>query len=496
MASKRKLSEDFEQPITTAPATRARATSMSSTASFTLPRRLSDIDSDLISLRRASFEIFEDAPILDFSYVHTYTQAQGALLTFDRSHAHPMLNVDFHDGREPFHIHQNILAHYSPYFAERLNDAKTPNGAVSLNMHTLDGNFHQYFERHIMGYFVNWLYTQKVQDEHGYALKLVDLAKLYNLFNQFRVPGVTETMLQDIEDSPFGSEGSGHTLEDFQHYAYDKGDEELKDIALDRTVMEMPENATHRELDQILNDMPEAMVKDFTKVLMFRCGSLEKKVKKLRDRERIAKMFTRAENKLAVAGRVPGRVTYVDLTAAVEAPTGDKNTNAATQPKEKIPPSEHVCDRFCSPFADALPEASMAEGNQGAVPRPSNDLPPSGRVSGRISFRDLDNVPYAPDAEEDVETVSQAQRKVLSTRISYRDLDNVDYAPDAEEDVVMLAPSKRKVLNSVKISGRVSYADFAPSPSPEARNDSFDRDEDSDTESAFTPDRISSGTLE
>lgn len=137
----------------------------------------------------------------------------------------------------------------------------------------------------IFGFFVNWLYTQKIQDAHGQSLKLINLAKLYMLFERFLVTGISSKLLKDIEDSEYNQECGGNTLGNFQEFAYTDGDDELKDIAVNKTL----EGMTDEDNDEMIEIMPANMLKDFTKALMLRCQYLKRKSKKQTLKERKAK---------------------------------------------------------------------------------------------------------------------------------------------------------------------------------------------------------------
>lgn len=149
----------------------------------------------------------------------------------------------------------------------------------------------------VFGFFVNWLYTQKIQGKHGEPLKLINLAKLYMLFERFQVPNMGSKLLKEIEDAGYDAKGTeildgsaGNTLGDFQAFAYNEGDDELKDIAVNKTIEALKEEDMEYDYDEMVDEMPGAMLKDFTKAVMLRCMFLEKKSRKAKLAKKVTKM--------------------------------------------------------------------------------------------------------------------------------------------------------------------------------------------------------------
>ncbi|CZR61814.1 uncharacterized protein PAC_11711 [Phialocephala subalpina] len=199
-------------------------------------------------------------------------RVSGAMSASSASHldfSTPQKFVTIHVGSstEPFTIHKNIITHYSPFFSTAFNGQYFEGKTQSMKFE--DGDI----DILTFGTFVNWLYTQRAQNSSGDPLNLIEYAKLYTLFERFLIPDMTKSMLRYIEEvSPDEEYDSGNALHDFQEFAYGaSGDDKLKHIAVVKTMLAMKKDNE----DDLIENMPAAMMKDFTKSLMIGCVSLK-----------------------------------------------------------------------------------------------------------------------------------------------------------------------------------------------------------------------------
>ncbi len=123
------------------------------------------------------------------------------------------------------------------------------------------------------GYFVNWLYTQKLETETGEPLRLIEHAKLWVLAKRFMVEKLAKTTFKLVEDMvPDNFEGGGNTLKDFQTFAYEKSeyqpeDTPLKQFAIRKTIRYI----TPSNKKEVIAGFPEGMLLDFAGALVDRC---------------------------------------------------------------------------------------------------------------------------------------------------------------------------------------------------------------------------------
>lgn len=141
-----------------------------------------------------------------------------------------MVNIHIGNHPEPFSVHKNIIAYYSPFFNQALKNVTMAAGSTQTIMFE-EGDI----DISIFGYFVRWIYDTRPRPyfylDGGWSLKLIEYAKLYLLFDRFMVGRATYDDLLtfmktlnydgDNEDEFFG------TLKDLQEVAYDKDNSEL-----------------------------------------------------------------------------------------------------------------------------------------------------------------------------------------------------------------------------------------------------------------------------
>jgi hypothetical protein len=130
-------------------------------------------------------------------------------------------------------------------------------------------------EAPIFGFFNNWLYTQKVVNEDGNRLQLIEYAKLWSLSQRFLMPDLQATLLRETEKTlPSSDAKSGSTLKDFQQYVYlvvgQQEDSDLKKVAIKKTLSSVNRN----NIDTVMKNFPEGMLVDFTMALLEDCTKL------------------------------------------------------------------------------------------------------------------------------------------------------------------------------------------------------------------------------
>jgi len=95
----------------------------------------------------------------------------------------PIVTVNIIDSkqlRHPFRIHQNYICHYSPYFKAAFTGNFTEAETQELQLEDVEGE--------IFGVFVNWLYTQTIEDEEAKVPSAHHLIQLWVLADRLLVP--------------------------------------------------------------------------------------------------------------------------------------------------------------------------------------------------------------------------------------------------------------------------------------------------------------------
>lgn len=134
---------------------------------------------------------------------------------------------------QKFNIHQNILCHYSDFFAKKLTSAER---SLEVNTETItleDVNPSTF------GLFLNWIYYQKIRNEQGKRPGLIELAKLWALGEQFEMASLQNATMDLIRDEvAYPTE-----FESFIHFAYEleSEEDELKRLAIARLAWTLPE---------------------------------------------------------------------------------------------------------------------------------------------------------------------------------------------------------------------------------------------------------------
>jgi len=190
-------------------------------------------------------------------------------LTFENSSPESQSFVTIHckGAAQPFRIHKNVITHYSPFFSAAFNSDFKEGKTQSMSFEDV--------EAPIFGFFNNWLYTQKVVNEDGNRLQLIEYAKLWSLSQRFLMPELQAILLRETQDTlPSSDANSGSTLKDFQQYVYlvvdHQEDSDLKKVAIMKTLSSVNQN----NIDAVMNSFPEGMLVDFTKALLEDCTQL------------------------------------------------------------------------------------------------------------------------------------------------------------------------------------------------------------------------------
>lgn len=127
----------------------------------------------------------------------------------------------------------------------------------------------------LFGLICNWLYTQKLVDEHEQKLKLIEYTKIWSLARRFLLTELESDALECVERAGphVDTEGypkTGSTLADFLSYAYEDAPEdqrsELQSIAIQKTIKLTCPGDAHA----MIKLMPEDMIPHFVKALVRR----------------------------------------------------------------------------------------------------------------------------------------------------------------------------------------------------------------------------------
>jgi hypothetical protein len=170
--------------------------------------------------------------------------------------------------QQEFRIHKTVTDYYSPdFFGRAFNSAMIEGQTRSMILEDVDP--------FLFGLIYNWLYTQKLVDEHGEKLKLIEYTKIWSLARRFLLTELEGDALECIElvDSHVDIEGhpkSGSTMADFLRYAYEDAPEEqrseLQSIAIQKTV----KLTGPGDVDALMEFMPQDMILHFIMALVRR----------------------------------------------------------------------------------------------------------------------------------------------------------------------------------------------------------------------------------
>jgi hypothetical protein len=132
-----------------------------------------------------------------------------------------------------FNIHQNILCYYSHFFAQKLNNAQ-PSPDTNPKPITLADA-----EPGAFGLFVNWIYYQKIRNEHGKLPSLIELARLWVFGERFQIAALQNATMDHIRNEV----AYPTDFEPFIHFAYMRTGEgcELRRLAIRRLAWTLPE---------------------------------------------------------------------------------------------------------------------------------------------------------------------------------------------------------------------------------------------------------------
>jgi len=169
-----------------------------------------------------------------------------------------MITVGQENFRQTFIVHIGLLLHHSTFFRKIL-----PARSHDIQHCNLPD-----FEASTFGIFVHYLYAQQIITASGSRLSLVSLAKLYILARNIELKLSTIEYLHDnMLSTPIAP---GDELYDFQRFCYSSGVQILREIAVRKTL----EVFDRDDIDEILRYMPEEMMADFLRAMMYQCVQL------------------------------------------------------------------------------------------------------------------------------------------------------------------------------------------------------------------------------
>jgi hypothetical protein len=79
-----------------------------------------------------------------------------------------------------FTIPKNLICHYSPFFEAASNSSMVEGQTQSMKLDDI--------EKSTFGLFVNWLYTQKIENVDGDEMTMLKVLQLWNLGQRFLIP--------------------------------------------------------------------------------------------------------------------------------------------------------------------------------------------------------------------------------------------------------------------------------------------------------------------
>ncbi|PMD63524.1 uncharacterized protein K444DRAFT_660989 [Hyaloscypha bicolor E] len=173
-------------------------------------------------------------------------------LNFSSPEAQSFVTIHCKGAVQPFRTNKNVITHYSPFFSAAYNGVFKEGKTQSMSFEDV--------EAPIFGFFNNWLYTQKVVNEDGNRLQLIEYAKLWSLSQRFLMPDLQAILLKETENTlPSSDAKSGSTLKDFQQYVYlvvdQQEDSDLKKVAIKKTLSSVNRN----NIDAVMNNIPEEL---------------------------------------------------------------------------------------------------------------------------------------------------------------------------------------------------------------------------------------------
>lgn len=203
------------------------------------------------------------------SVVHSLSTFKFIFLTYHSSpeaQSFVTIIVGKAPAKQEFRIHKTVTDYYSPdFFGRAFNSATIEGQTQTMTLEDVDPS--------LFGLIYNWLYTQKLVDEHGQKLKLIEYTKIWYLARRLLLTELESDALECIElaDPHVYTEGhpkSGSTMADFLRYAYEDAPEdqrsELQSIAIQKTI----ELTRPRHAHALMKFMPEDMIPDFVQALL------------------------------------------------------------------------------------------------------------------------------------------------------------------------------------------------------------------------------------
>ncbi|KAH7304883.1 hypothetical protein BKA65DRAFT_544117 [Rhexocercosporidium sp. MPI-PUGE-AT-0058] len=183
-----------------------------------------------------------------------------------------MVIVGEGEDSEIFIIHAGLLTYHSGYFRDILKSKSSSRAAGDAGSGTSIGPTMPKvslptISPSTFGILLHWLYTREITLPSGERPGLVPLAKLYLLSKKLLLlPPSTSYLYQTLV---FGSIDAA-SLSHLSRFCYDSGDSLLEDLAVRKTM----ETFGRRDIEDVMEGMPERMKGDFAIAMMIQCVKL------------------------------------------------------------------------------------------------------------------------------------------------------------------------------------------------------------------------------
>ncbi|KAL2066895.1 hypothetical protein VTL71DRAFT_1319 [Oculimacula yallundae] len=102
----------------------------------------------------------------------------------------PSVQGEYKDHK--FIIHKNFVYHHSPFFSAAFNGRFVEGQTQTMNFDDIDPT--------LFGYFVHWLYTQKLESDFGVEITAEKLVKLWILAERFIIPALQNQVIDKFFD--------------------------------------------------------------------------------------------------------------------------------------------------------------------------------------------------------------------------------------------------------------------------------------------------------
>ena len=104
-----------------------------------------------------------------------------------------VINVSLEPGceAESFYVHKNFITHYSPYFNAAFNGSFAEGQSQKMDLEDT--------EPHVFGTFVNWLYSQDIENAEGEVPDDATLVNLWLLADKCLVPKLQNQVMRALD---------------------------------------------------------------------------------------------------------------------------------------------------------------------------------------------------------------------------------------------------------------------------------------------------------